>query len=102
MSKTMRVNKRMCATCPFRPNSPHAYLAGDLTLSALGRASRICHSTGENNAINAHTGKPERLCRGARDQQLHFFHGMGFLKEPTDAAWAAKCKQLGIEQDRRA
>lgn len=97
--KRMPVNKRMCATCPFRTGSPYAYLAGDLRLSALSKSSRICHSTGANNAINRRTGKPERICRGARDNQLHFLHGLGFLSEPTDAAWLAKCRELGIDPD---
>ena len=97
--KRMPVNRRMCATCPFRPGSPYADLAPDLAASALGQASRICHSTGANNAINKRTGKPERLCRGARDEQLRFFAGIGFLPEPTDAAWDAKCRKLGIDPD---
>jgi hypothetical protein len=71
-----------------------------LRAGALSTGSRICHSTG-SNAINARTGKPERLCRGARDEQLAFFVGIGFLPEPTDAAWRAKCKVMGIEPDRR-
>jgi hypothetical protein len=68
----------------------------------MSEASRICHSTGEGNAINAHTGKPEALCRGARDFQLGVFTAMGFLSEPTDAAWTAKCGELGIEPDRHS
>jgi hypothetical protein len=96
----MPVNKRMCATCPFRPGSRYANLAPDLAASARGEASRICHSTG-SNAINYRTGKPERLCRGARDEQLKFFVGLGFLAEPTDAAWEAKCRKLGIAPDEK-
>jgi hypothetical protein len=97
--KSMPVNRRMCATCPWRAGSPYEYLRMQLTASALGKASRICHSTGENNAINEATGKPERLCRGARNEQLAFFVAIGFLPEPTDAAWRAKCKEMGIEAD---
>jgi hypothetical protein len=99
--KPMPVNKTMCDTCPFREGSPYAYLAADLRLSALGQSSRICHSTGSNNAINRRTGKPAALCRGARDIQLKVFHAIGFLSEPTDAAWTAKCREMGIEQDSR-
>jgi hypothetical protein len=94
----MPVNKAMCATCPWRDESPYSELRETLTASALGEASRICHSTG-SNAINARTGKPERLCRGARDEQLRFFVGIGFLPEPTDAAWLAKCGSMGIDPD---
>jgi hypothetical protein len=95
----MPLNKRMCETCPWREGSPYTYLVPQLEADALGHASRICHSTGKNNAINRHTGKPERLCRGARDAQLRFFVGIGFLPEATDKAWSAACRRLGIEQD---
>lgn len=97
----MKVNKRMCATCPWRDGSPYADLVPMLEQSAFTEASRICHSTGSNNAINVFTGKPERLCRGARDSQLRFLVGIGLLPEATDAAWTAKCRELGIKQDRR-
>lgn len=98
MSKRMPVQKNMCATCPWREGSEHADLVPMLEASAFSEASRICHSTG-SNAINEHTGKAERLCRGARNSQLRFLVKIGFLKEATDAAWTAKCKQLGIAQD---
>lgn len=77
----------MCATCPFRPDSPTSYLAPAITESALSEASRICHSTGSNNAFHARTGKPAALCRGARDIQLGVFCALGVLSEPTDQAW---------------
>ena len=99
MSKQMPINKRMCATCPFRDGSPYADLVPSLTLSAFTEASRICHSTG-SNALNEHTGKKERLCRGARDAQLQLLFKLGFLSAATDAAWSAKCCDLGIQQDR--
>ena len=97
----MPVNKRMCQTCPWREGSPYANLKPDLAASALGQASRICHSTGSNNAIHRRTGKPERICRGARDEQLNFFVAIKFLSEPTDAAWDAKCRALGIQPDEK-
>lgn len=87
---------RQCATCPFRPGSPYAYLADDLTQSAIMNASRMCHSTGANNAINRRTGKPARLCRGARDIQLKVFAAAGVIKEATDAAWMAKVREMGL------
>jgi hypothetical protein len=70
-------------------------LRADLEQSALTRSSRICHSTG-SNAINKRTGKPERLCRGARNSQLRMMHGMGVITAPTDEAWNAKCLELGL------
>jgi hypothetical protein len=42
------------------------------------------------------TGKPEKLCRGARDVQMRLFVAIGFLAEPTDDAWNRKCAELGI------
>lgn len=94
----MKANKTMCATCPFREGSPYAHLKPILEMSAVTDASRICHSTGKGNAINRHTGKPERLCRGARDRQLQMFASTGFISEPTDAAWAAKCREMSIPE----
>lgn len=85
-----------CATCPFRDGSKFEFLATDLAFSALSEASRICHSTGSNNAINHRTGKPEKLCRGARDIQLKLFASIGFIEAPTDEAWDKKRKELGV------
>jgi hypothetical protein len=65
-----------------------------LTKSALTESSRICHSTGARNAINRRTGKPARLCRGARDVQLKHFHAAGLINAPTDQAWADKWAEL--------
>lgn len=88
----------MCATCPFREGVAKKYsqLRATLSVSALREASRICHSTGKDNAFHADTGKPERLCRGARDLQLTYFHRIGFIAAATDEAWAAKCRELGL------
>jgi|ERR1041385_6287614 len=92
----MPVQQEQCATCPFRPGSKYAFLAPELTNAALTSASRVCHSTGSDNGINRRTGKPPMLCRGARDVQLKFFAQSGFISEATDAAWEAKCKELGL------
>jgi len=88
--------KTMCATCPYRDDSPYKHFRQDLTDSALSEGSRVCHSTGSNNLINRRTGKKPRYCRGARDVQIRFFHAIGFLEEPTDAAWAKKLKEMGM------
>jgi hypothetical protein len=72
-----------------------------LSVSALN-ATRICHSTGGRNAIHpGGTGKPAKVCRGARDEQLQRFYSMGFIDAPTDAAWAAKWAQILAEKKRR-
>lgn len=94
--KRLPVMKAQCATCPFRDDSPHAYLRSTLELSAATEASRICHSTGSNNAINRRTGKRPKLCRGARNLQLRMFAAMGFIDTPTDAAWNKKRRELGL------
>jgi hypothetical protein len=85
-----------CATCPFRDGSPHANLSGYLATSALNEASRVCHSTA-TSAIKGRTGKPAMLCRGARDVQLGYFAGIGFITAPTDEAWEAKCRELDLK-----
>jgi len=94
--KRLPVRPEMCATCPFRPGSKLSFLASDLAASALNEASRICHSTGSNNAINRRTGKPPLLCRGARDIQLKVYAAMNFIEAPTDEAWEKKCKELNL------
>lgn len=80
-----QVRKIMCATCPFRPGSPYAALAGYLSERSLQEA-RVCHSTG-TSAIYGKTGKPERICRGSRDIQLGVMAWMGVIEAPTDEAW---------------
>lgn len=91
------LRKTMCATCPFRPGSKYAFLAADLAESALTNSSRICHSTGSDNAINKRTGIEPHLCRGARDVQLEAFTVPGLLDEPTDEAWNAARVRIGME-----
>lgn len=83
----IRVMPAKCDTCPFRRGSKYQDLAADLAESAISKASRICHSTGANNAINHRTGKSARLCRGARDIQLQVFAAAGVIAAPTDEAW---------------
>jgi hypothetical protein len=90
------LRKTMCATCPFRPGSPYAYLAPDLTISAMENASRICHSTGSKNAINNRTGLAPHLCRGARDVQLAFMAAMGVIEAATDKAWNTQRVAIGL------
>ena len=94
--KTLPVRKTMCATCPFREGSATEYLRGDLTVSAFTEASRICHSTGSNNAFHRRTGKPPAICRGARNAQIEFFYRIGFLEAATDEAWNKRMKELGL------
>lgn len=82
------IRQTFCDTCPFRPGSKTAFLAGYLSERAIEHESRICHSTGGNKVIHRDTKVPEMLCRGARDLQLQFFHHHGVIEAPTDEAWA--------------
>lgn len=90
------IMKAMCATCPFRDGSKTEFLRTDLGISALNEGSRICHSTGSNNAFHRRTGKPEHLCRGARDFQLQAFYTLKVIEAPTDEAWEKKCREMGL------
>jgi hypothetical protein len=101
MSKVsnMAVRATMCATCPFRKDSPLAYIAGDLAQSALTEASRICHSTG-NNPVVKRVKVREKLCRGARNVQCEAFHAMGFIDAPTQEAFNKKRVELGMTPQR--
>lgn len=56
----------------------------------MREASQICH----HPRLHGHT--ETHLCRGARDHQLVVFHRMGVIDAPTDEAWAAKRKELGV------
>lgn len=94
-SKNLPLRKTMCATCPFRPSSPYRYLKDDLTKSALGEASRICHNTGSTGLLGR-TGFPEHLCRGARQVQLKAMAGFGVIKAATDKAWNAGRAAIGL------
>lgn len=97
MNQRLPVCARMCGTCPFKPGSPHQSLAVQLSESALNDRSRVCHHTGAWNALYPRdTGKPEALCRGARDLQLQVFHALGVIDEATDEAWDRKCVELGL------
>lgn len=87
----------MCATCPFRDGSPYAHLRDYLTRSALSASNRICHSTGNNPVIKA-VDTPPRVCRGARNVQLKYFVEIGFLPAPTDEAWTAKMREMGLDK----
>lgn len=85
------VMKEKCATCPFRAGGWES-LREIVTERVLTDASQTCHSTGV-----IHGKEDTHLCRGARDLQLQMFYAMGFLPEPTDAAWAAKVAELRKE-----
>lgn len=89
--------KKQCATCPFR-DAPAALtcVRSLLEYRAIHEATPICHSSGPGALKEAHKSRPARACRGARDLQLQFFHRIGFLAEATDAAWAAKAKEMKL------
>ncbi len=86
------VMEAMCSTCPWREDNGVLHedpgTKNYLKSSVLNTSNQLCHSP-------AWQGKPEtRICRGARNYQLTVFHGMGFLPEPTDQAWADKLSAI--------
>ncbi len=95
--KNIPLRASMCATCPFREGSKYAYLAPGLTMESM-TTSRICHSTGSNNAINKRTGVEPHVCRGSRDIQLKVMTILGMIAEPTDEAWNDAREVIGLER----
>ena len=96
--KGMPVRTTMCASCPYREGSPTEFLKLTLLENQLNPQSghtTICHSTGNNPTIKA-VNVPEKLCRGARDFQIKLFHSIGFIDAPTEEAWNAKRRELGV------
>jgi len=91
---SLPVMKAMCSTCPFREGG-WEHLQGLLVERAAHEGTPICHSTGEK-ALTKSLG-PERICRGARDFQLKLFTGLGVIESPTEDAWEAACKRMGIK-----
>lgn len=87
------VNKKHCRTCPFL-DTGWTDVREFLVHRALKEATPICHSTGDDALVPSQG--PERLCRGARNLQLRLFYRIGFLETPTDEAWDAKRKELGV------
>lgn len=85
----MPVMSASCPTCPFGPH-------GDLGVRAkveercTSQGSQICHHP------RLHGRKETHLCRGARNHQLVIYHRLGVIEAPTDEAWAAKVKELGL------
>jgi len=93
------IRKDQCKTCPFRDKEDGGWenVRPLLIGRALSEATPICHSTGK--ALVRHGGeKPKaHLCRAARNLQLGFFHSIGFISDPTDEAWDAKCREMKIK-----
>lgn len=77
-----------CQSCPFGTNGSRA--VRDSVEIRILDASQLCHHPRLRGKKETH------ICRGARDEQLIIFHCMEFINEPTDAAWAAKCDDLGF------
>jgi hypothetical protein len=86
----MPVMAAKCKTCPFGPGGSLEVRAS-VERRIYTEASQTCHSTG----VALGKRRDTHLCRGARDAQLAFLHGIGFLDEPTDAAWARAAERVG-------
>lgn len=93
------IRKDQCKTCPFRDEQDGGWedVRPLLIERALNEATPICHSTGD--ALVRHGGEKLKahICRGARNVQLGYFHHIGFITEPTDEAWDAKCREMKIK-----
>ncbi len=76
-----------CASCPFRQDGDHE-LAERVLERTILQASQICHHPVVKGKKETH------LCRGARDVQLQILHGMGWIDEPTDDAFAATSRAI--------
>lgn len=79
--RDMPVMPAQCRTCPFRPDGDKRLVAAILDRTLL-QAQQICHHPGLDDK------PPTHLCRGARDEQLTLLHRLGYIKEPTDKAFA--------------
>lgn len=90
---TIPTRKHHCKTCPFL-DTGWTDVRPLLTERALTGATPICHSTGEDALVKSQG--PAQICRGARDFQIQYFYRIRFLGAPTDEAWEAKRKELGI------
>lgn len=92
------VMERMCPTCPFCAKGLAA-VRPLLMERALGEATPICHSTGDSDVVppDKKLFQEERLCRGARKFQIEVFYRLGFIAAPTDEAWNAKRRELGMQ-----
>jgi hypothetical protein len=91
-SSNMPVMPKQCATCVFAVCPDGSWLNPELAKMVEGRMmsySQICHHP------RLYGKKETHLCRGTRDRQIQILYQMGFLSEPTDAAWAAKRGELG-------
>jgi hypothetical protein len=86
----MPVMKRMCKTCPFGPNGDPLIANSVAPRVVRFEGSHLCHHP-------ILVGREEtHLCRGARDIQLKLLAAFGVIDEPTDAAFDAKAKRLGV------
>lgn len=83
------VRQTMCPSCPFREGGDRQ-LAARVLSRTLFQASQICHHPA------LHGQMEHELCRGARLRQLELLYRMGLIDAPTDAAFTAKSKELGV------
>lgn len=97
MSTRLEVMPTNCKTCPFREDG-WTDVRELLVERALNEGSPVCHSTGSTALVprSKRASGRQKLCRGARDLQLKMFHGLGVISAPTDEAWDAKAKEMGL------
>jgi hypothetical protein len=85
---------KQCSSCVFtRTPDGRDWVYPQLAHTVENRMmsySQICHAPALKGK------KQDRLCRGTRDRQIDIMYKMGVIAAPTDAAWEAKRKELGI------
>lgn len=85
----MPVMASCCPTCPFGPHGDRA-VREMVEARCVAKSSQVCHHP------RLHGREETHLCRGARNHQLTVFYRLGVIDAPTDEAWAAKRKELGV------
>lgn len=73
-----RINSASCGSCPFRDNGLDLNTAKitEIKIYLIKGHNHFCHSDPTNHTI----------CRGGRSYQLHIWHRLGIITEPTDNA----------------
>ena len=88
-TKGWAVMPAKCKSCPFGEHGDKQ-LAGAVLDRTLFQSSQICHHPRLQGKKETH------LCRGQRDVQLKLLYRMGLIDGPSDEAFYAKSRALGV------
>ncbi len=89
--RKLLIMPKKCKTCPF--NDDGCKELRKTVEARLLEVSQTCHSTG---VARTPPRKDTHICRGARNYQNEMMYRLGVISAPTDEAWEAKRKELGI------